>query len=247
MKKLLFISAAILFSNTAHAAYLHWQGNTFLDNGVSVKFPCSHGGEPLVIYSTPINNTALISSLDPIYPIYVKTGYNADLLTIDSISQNQATSTQNLIVENYNPASGAIHFGLSRSDGQTFFVNTINFAAINATATSHYVSSFVVNVDQQPYVETVIPETMPNFIEDQGFDILAALHSIQGVQYSWNQRGAWHTYSSRHGDPIPYDFTPQSTVNGQYAGYGFWVCGQDQPPTILPAGAAPKVAYADKI
>ena len=226
---------------------MHLHGDTFLDGNVSVQYPCSYGGEPLVIYSMPVHNMTPISSLVPIYPIYVKNGYNAENLTIDSASQNPAISQDDLIVVNYNPGVNAVHFGLSRTDQAPFYVNTLNFAAIDATATSHFVSSFQININGVNAITTVTPNTMPNSIEDAGMLIEKAVTSVQGAQYSWDQRRPWESYNNLTEYPIPYDFTPEAMGSaGQYAGFGFWICGQDNSSAPTVAGVKLGQIYQDR-
>ncbi len=245
-KKSIFIFSLFSASN-AFASLIHVQGGTFLDGDISIHYPCGSGGEPLVIYSMPINNTAPISSLVPIYPSYVKNGYNADILTVDAGAQSTLTSRSDLIVADFNPGMSAVHFGLSRADQTPFYVNTINFAAIDATPTSHFVSSFNVKVNGATYVETVTPLRMPFFIEDQNFLILSAVQSIEGAQYSWDQSKPWQTYTNPTRYPIPYRFTPQAAPGSStatYNGFGFWVCGQDNPNASAPAGLRAKAGQS---
>ena len=239
MKKLCVFSALTLACGTAFASYLHASNGKFFDGNVSIDYPCLHGGEPLVIYSAPVNNMTPISSKVPIYPIYVKNGYSAETLTIDQISQSDQTSKQQLLVGNYNPATGAIHFGLSRVDQQKFYINTINFASINATDTSHFVSSFNIMVNDKLFGETIIPIKMYGFAEDVGFDIQNRVKSVEGTQYSWNQRGDWHDYTHDQKYQIPYNFAPKQVDNSdQYAGYGFWICGEDTAPSSKPLSSS---------
>ncbi|MCX7122913.1 MAG: hypothetical protein NTV32_04485 [Gammaproteobacteria bacterium] len=249
MKALAF-SVMILTSPSAFASLVHLQGDTFLDGNISIQYPCGHGGEPLVIYSMPVNNVTPISSLVPIYPSYVKNGYSAENLTIDSGLQNTHTSKRDLIVTDFNPGVNAVHFGLSRSDQTSFYLNTINFAVIDATATSHFVSSFSVNVNGALYAETVTPQMMPNFIEDKGISVMSLVKSVEGTEYSWDQSKAWRSYANMTRYPVPYDFTPQEIGGnpGQYAGYGFWVCGQDNArSTTVLSSAKPGQVYEDHI
>jgi hypothetical protein len=246
IKKICF-GLFFLGNGTAFAAYVHLQGTEFLDGNTSIDYPCNSGGEPLVIYSAPINNSAPISSLVPIYPIYVKGGYSADNLTIDSANQTPDTSNKDLIVVDYNPGIHAVHFGLRRSDGTNFYVNTINFAAIDATATSHFVSSFNVTVNGKTFVETVTPQRMPNFVQDVNFWVMEPIKSITGSQYSWDQNRPWQSYDNMTRYPIPYRFTPQvAGSNGEYAGYGFWICGQDNPNVQPPTNSASKMGQMNQ-
>lgn len=239
MRNLLII-IALWFSSTAFAGLIHYKNNLFFLSGpssnISIQYPCTGGGEPLVIYSVPIDNTSPISSQGTIYPLYVKDNYSASNLIIGSPVQTATTSTSTLIVQVPNPANyfDNISFSLeSSSAGNSFFVNSINLASIHDTMQDQYVVSFQVQADDALVNESILPIQMPPFVEDIGVLVENSVKKVNVNYFAWNQLGKWQsndpykipTY------PIAFNFEPQpSDIPNFYDGYGFWICGSDAPP-----------------
>lgn len=242
------ILAGVLAPGLAMANTLtHLSGSQFTDGLVTIQYPCTAGGEPLVIYSTVTRNTTPLSSSSPILPVYVKQGYRADPLMVSRLSQNSETATDRLIIQSMNPANHdqLVSFGLRRP--QAFFVNSINFAAIDAADDARIVSSFKISMDND-YYQTIVPSKMYNFVQDMGFFVFRNVHEIKGEQYTWSQQGLWRDQNGMQPNHlIKYFFQPiKPPGSNTFNGFGFWICGKDNTS----AGSVTqlrKTAYIDKI
>ena len=210
--------------------------------GVAINYPCSFGGEPLVIYSTPVANTNLISSQSTIYPLYVKNSYEATTLTIPHFQKNELKSTKDLIVETINPAFGKISFGLKRTDGQRFYVDTANFPVVEVTSEKEgtkdkYVSNYSVNINDtsKSFAENEDPAYNYSFDEDTGLYVFHSVKQITANVASWNQNSKWSNASlGRNVSNIGYKFTPQASDDPNiYNGFGFWICGSDHKGVVF--------------
>jgi hypothetical protein len=84
MKKILLLIVLLIPYTASYANLTHIEGSLFRDGNISINYPCSFGGKPLVIYSSTINNTQKISSKTAIYPIYIDPDYSASPLTVSA-------------------------------------------------------------------------------------------------------------------------------------------------------------------
>jgi hypothetical protein len=227
---------ASFIAATAFASYptINDQENTLIyDDAARVNYPCNYGGKLLVIYSAPLTNTQPISSQTTLYPIYVKNGYQASPLSIEPSEQTDKTSFKDLVIKTTNPAYGVVSYRLSRTDGQPFYIDTVNFPSLdipheNVGKKVKYVSSMrlYANDEQQPFVTTFTPLVEDWFIQDTALLAYHDLKKLMVNEASWNQRGEWTDGElGRHTYPIKYRFSPEENDVGTYNGYGFWVCG----------------------
>lgn len=87
-----FIGTAFC-SLQAFATLEHINGKNFVENGLNISYPCTAGGEPLVIYSTEVHNKKPISSKNKIVPVYTKTGFIGTPIEITYTQQFPLIST----------------------------------------------------------------------------------------------------------------------------------------------------------
>lgn len=211
--------------------------NHFKDqNGRVIFYPCSMGGEPLVIYSS-INGKP-ISSKSVLTPIYLKSGYQATPITIPDHEISEAVSNKNLILQMINPALGFFSIGLSRQDGQNFYVDTANFPVIDMIPGTEgtlqkYVSLFNVTIDDstQEFAHINFPSYNYSFFESSGLYVYHYVKQITANMASWNQNTKWTDGRlGRNLSDIPFRFSPLMVIDAgkiSYDGYGFWICGSD--------------------
>jgi hypothetical protein len=213
--------------------------NYFKDNeGRVIHYPCSMGGEPLVIYSSIDGKP--ISSKSILFPVYLKSGYQATPLSIPSYEENDAISHKNLIIQAINPSAGYVSFNLTRHDRAPFYVDTANFPIVDTTPGlegifQKYVSIFNVNINNtsDEFAHIDFPTYNYHFEESAGLYIYSYVTHIKANIASWNQNSKWTDGKlGRNLSNIPYRFSPIQEVAGHgiatYDGFGFWICGSDQ-------------------
>jgi hypothetical protein len=242
--------AATLAPFCSFAAMLtHMTGGQFVENGVSISYPCSAGGEPLVIYGTPIQNKTPISSKTTLYPLYIKEGYQADPLVVAEAAQSNAKSPLYLITQSTNPGTAYhyVQFNLQRVDNSLFYVNTVNFATINTNDKDKFVSVASVTGDNDVMLyQSQFPVQNHSYDQDWGVMIFSSLKTISGKQYSWNQNTPWINAKS----VVKYNFTTvaSDSIPNFYAGFGFWICGSNQPvKSNMPLPKVVDKIYIDQI
>lgn len=251
MKKLITILFLFAFASSVNyaASLFHIKGGLFTDGAVNIEYPCSAGGEPLVIYSTPTTNVIPISSRGAIQPAYVKESYTASPLIISDTSQTDETSLNRLIIQSSNPASkyNYVSFNLIRENDENFYVNSINFPSIEAQDDAHIVSMIKIILDGNRNIQSTVPLRMFNFFQDTGFYIYQTLHSIHGMQFSWDQQADWYDkdhLEAKH--TVSYFYQPMRSNTDVYNGYGFWICGSDSAPLNKKQNKTGQAFYMDK-
>jgi len=244
IKHLSFYLTVILGLSTVYSAYadtpmLEKIGQNYFKDpeGRVIYYPCSMGGEPLVIYAHFIGADP-ISSKSELKPIYIEKGYQASPLVIPSYEQIDKTDNQNLIIQTINPAFGYVSIDLTRKDGKQFYVDTANFPIVDSQylldgTLERYVSIFnvTINNSESEYAHTDTPIYNYSFDESAGLYVYRYVTEIKANIASWNQRSHWTDGRlGRHYSNIPYRFSPIKIKNGpidSYDGFGFWICGSD--------------------
>lgn len=241
-----------LSTDTKNPSLIH---NSYGDD---VLYPCSAGGEPLVIYATDTHNSVLISSKNIINPLYVKEGYTATPLSIETYEQSDLSSFKNLIVKTTNPEAGEISFELRRNDTQPFYVNTVNYPSIDVSVNGDgtqdkYVSAYRIFANDD--LDTAIRETFKPikhywFDEDTAIVVDTNVTALHAEAATWNQNGEWTDGTlGRHYYAIRYRFSPEQVPNTdpkEYNGYGFWICGGSQEVNP-PIKKSIPLSYADTV
>jgi len=263
IKKRLVFSALIMVFHFTYAAELPYSTPTpilkkigkdyFVDReGRVIYYPCSMGGEPLVIYSSLDDQP--ISSKSTWYPVYLESGYQATPLSIPSFETSERTSRKNLIIETINPADAYLSFQLTRQDFPVFYVDTANFAIVDTVSGEEgtlqkYVSTFSVNIDHlsTEFKHVDVPIYNYHFEEDAGLYVYSYVTQIQSNIASWNQNTNWTDGSlGRNLAKIPYRFSPLKIKKGSgYDGFGFWICGSNKKEEEHTIGD--KKSYVDNL
>lgn len=238
-----FIAALVITLPALAQPYAINQMGQLVDGATNYRmtYPCSAGGQPLVIYSMPIGNITPIESNKTIYPLYVRPGYQASPLSIPTELQTSHVSTQNLTIQTTNPAIDSIHFQLSRVDQQPFYVNSINFPPVvipkpgTEGTREKYVSTYqaFINQESRPLTQSSRPEYNYSFVQDTGLLLYTPVTSVTATYKSWNQNTEWTDGNlGLHTALVQYRFVPQRSDDDPdlFNGYGFWVCGADTPP-----------------
>lgn len=236
MKKLSYvlILGSMFIYTTSYASLVPLGSGRFMDGNISINYPCSQGGEPLVIYSSSLNDRTPISSKATINPLYIKNGYSASPLEVSDVAQSDYVSPNYLMIQTPSPTTHfhSVSFSLNRTDHQDFYVSTVNLAAIYSRPEQQFVSSYQVIVDKGSSLEKIYqninPYEMRSMDQDLGVLIFHNVKTLDIAQYAWNQLGKWSSYKSSFTYPVSYYFKPQkSDIPDLYNGFGFWVCGVD--------------------
>lgn len=235
LKALIIIELALfsfcaLFSYTVSAKGLSFLGHgLFTDGTTTIHYPCTLGGEPLVIYGTLPNNNLPISSQQPISPIYIEQGFMASPLEVSQAAQTQPTATDRLIIQTPNPATmyHYVQFQLQTQDGSLFYVTSVNFAAVTANADAKILAYYEINTDSDTTKLTQLPFQMHNFDQDVGVGIEKYVSKIFAKYYAWDEALDWGQGQVAPHRQIAYKFTPLPSEDNPrfYNGYGFWICG----------------------
>ncbi len=223
-------------------------------NGRVIDYPCSHGGEPLVIYSSVDGRD--ISSKATLLPVYIKDGYQASPISIPDYEMSESVSLKNLIIQTINPAFGYVTFDLSRTDGADFYVDTANFPIVDTDAGKEgdqqkYVSIFnvMINNSDDVYARIAFPTYNYNFDESAGLYVYSYVNEIKANIASWNQNSKWtNGVLGRNLSNIPYRYSFEKVEDGgrtYYDGFGFWICGSDKKQDNRTIGK--QKYYVDKI
>lgn len=209
------------------------------ENGRIIFYPCSMGGEPLVIYSS-LNGQA-ISSKTLWMPVYLKNGYEATPIIIPDYEKSDTLSTTNLIIQTINPADAYVSINLTRKDGAEFYVDTANFPIVDTVSGQEgtqqkFVSIFNVSINNSDLIYKYVdfPIYNYNFEQSIGLYVYTSVNQITANIASWNQNSKWtNGVLGRNLSEIPYRFSPIK-IDGEetfYDGFGFWICGSDQLQT----------------
>lgn len=225
----------------------------FVDrSGRVIYYPCSMGGEPLVIYSSldgkPISSKATWN------PVYVEAGYQATPLSIPTFEMSDSTSPTDLIIETINPASAYVSFELTRQGWPIFYVDTVNFSIVDTFAGEEgtfqkMVSVVNVNINHatSEYKHIDMPFYNYNFEEDAGLYVYSYVTHIKANIGSWDENTNWTDgVLGRNTAKIPYRFSPLK-IEGKptYDGFGFWICGSDKQDA--PHEIGDQKSYIDKL
>lgn len=205
-------------------------------DGRVIFYPCSMGGEPLVIYSSVDGKP--ISSKSTITPVYLKNGYQASPIIITEPDMSEAVSNKDLIVQMINPAMDFMSIELTRLDGGSFYVDTANFPVVNTIKNAEgtlqkFVSIYNVSINNssEEYVHTHFPSYNYSFFESAGLFVYHDVTQITANVASWNQNTKWTDGRlGRNLSNVPYRFSPIRVFNAGKIyndGYGFWICGSD--------------------
>jgi hypothetical protein len=253
---MLFSAVVVSATTLTHASLLEKiNQHVFKDHdGRVIDYPCSMGGEPLVIYSSVDGRD--ISSKATLLPVYIKDGFQASPINIPNDEISEALSPANLIIQTINPAAGYVSFDLSRKDGANFYVDTANFPIVDTDSGKEgdlqkYVSVFNVTINNTDdmYARIDIPTYNYNFEESSGLYVYSYVNEIKASIASWNQNSKWtNGVLGRNLSNIPYRFSPMKVEDGgetYYDGFGFWICGSDKEQAHHIIGD--KKYYVDKI
>ncbi len=229
--------------------------NYFKDReGRMISYPCSMGGEPLVIYSSIDHKP--ISSTSTLNPIYVKSGYQATPIMIPEFEMSEVVSKHDLVIQTINPASFYVSFDVSREDGADFYVDTANFPIVATKdgkegTQEKYVSIFNVSINNsdQIYAHVDFPVYNYSFEESSGLYVYSEVNQITARIASWSQNSNWTDGRlGRNLSNISYRFSPLKVKDGgetYYNGFGFWICGSDKKQDGNKIGK--QKSYVDKI
>ncbi len=237
------ISLALISSLTATPSIFANQplenlGNNYFKDqqGRVIYYPCTMGGEPLVIYSSVDNQP--ISSKANITPAYLKEGYQASPIYIADFETSDVHSRINLVVQTTNPAFSYMSIDLNRQDGATFYVDTANFPVVESFLSEGSLQKFVsqfnvsINNSQDIYKGNGFPVYNYNFAQSQGLYVYTDVSQITANVASWNQNSKWTNGKlGRNLSNINYRFAPLKVVDAgitSYDGFGFWICGSDK-------------------
>lgn len=206
------------------------------NNGRVIFYPCSMGGEPLVIYSAL--NGKPISSKTIWLPVYLKNGYEATPIMIPDSVMSETLSLTNLVIQTINPADEYLSINLERKDGTEFYVDTANFPIVDTVSGQEgtkqkYVSIFNVSINNTDLIYTYVdfPLYNYNFEQSVGLYVYSPVNQITARIASWNQNSKWtNGILGRNLSNIPYRFSPIKIEGAEtyYDGFGFWICGSDQ-------------------
>lgn len=240
----LILSIIPIYSSAAEATYSappslleKIDKDHFKDHaGRVIYYPCNMGGEPLVIYSSV--DGKVISSKSTLMPVYLKSGYQATPITIPGYEMSDTESTKYLNIQMANPATDYFSIGLTRQDGQRFYVDTANFPVVDTISGAEgtlqkYVSTYNVSINNSPEIYKTIrfPTYNYNFIQSCGLYVYHYVKQITANMASWNQNKKWTDGRlGRNFSDIPYRYSPIRVIDGGKItsdGFGFWICGSD--------------------
>nr|BFD30790.1 hypothetical protein GTC16762_04080 [Pigmentibacter ruber] len=223
------ISLSFLLSGNIYASIKHINGSFFDDNGVKIFYPCTGGGEPLIIYGSASSTIDLISSKNKIKPIYIKEGFKSENLEVSFSAQSDETSSQFLVIKSENPATSGqyVRFNLAKINGDKFYVNTTNIASVAAENDSKIVTNYNINVDNSLTISRILPIKMYSFQQDIGVNVFRNLSNLEVQQFVWDQTLPWTDYSHANlSSIIKLNFKAKATSEiSTFNGYGYWVCG----------------------
>ncbi len=133
----------LLISGNSYANLTHISGSYFESNGEKVFYPCTGGGEPLVIYGSLFGSNYIINSKIKQEPSYVKSTFIRLPLEVANFAQTADFSDRFLIIQSQNPATDTqyVKLSLQKKDGTQFYINTVNFASISMENGERYVTN----------------------------------------------------------------------------------------------------------
>jgi hypothetical protein len=220
----------ISFSICANSGYLtHLQGSEFLVNNTSiiVEYRCTYGGEPLAVWGAKIDEE--IDSKKTLEPIYVKEGFVASNLDVESYIRGEDVEVGNLHFVVKNPANGGLSFSLSRN--VTFFVDTVLFSTKRSDFSDKIVSNFEIITDKGK-IFGAVPHKEYNFAASTGLFVYENTKEVTSFNYSWDQLTEWSNYFVEGIQDIYVNVTPRKYEEDRYEGNGFWVCGGEEEQNV---------------
>ncbi|WGL61219.1 hypothetical protein QEJ31_06395 [Pigmentibacter sp. JX0631] len=229
LNQLIKISLSLILSGNIYANIKHINGSYFDDNGVKIFYPCTGGGEPLIIYGNAASSNNLVSSKNKVEPIYIKEGFKSQNLEVSNAAQSEENSDQYLIIKSENPATSGqyVKFNLEKVNGEKFYINTVNLASVSAANENKIVTNYSVKIDNSIVVSRILPIKMYSFQQDIGVNIYKNLNNIEVQQFVWDQTIPWTDYSHPNlSSLIKLNFRAKATTeNFNFNGYGYWICG----------------------
>lgn len=220
----------ILINDISYAILTHVQGSYFEGNGETVYYPCTGGGEPLVIFGNLYGSNHIINSKMKQDPIYLKNTFVRLPLEVANFAQAVDFSDKYLIIQSQNPATDAqyIKITLQKKDGTPFYINTVNFASISLETGERFVTNYKINLSNSVVITQPTPIRMYSFQQDIGANVFKNTNKMEAFQYSWNQNTAWSDTRNIYNSKIKYSFKAQPTSTPSiFNGYGFWICGSE--------------------
>ncbi len=230
LKKITLLS--LIISGTSYAELKHINGSYFDDNGEKIFYPCTGGGEPLVIYGSTLSSNYLIVSRNKIEPIYIKNGFDFLPLEVTNFAQSTENSDQFLIINSQNPATESqyVKIGIQKKDGSNFYVNTVNLASVASNEDDQFVTNYRISINNKMVSSRIIPIKLYSFQQDIGVNIFNNAKKIEAQQFTWNQKTPWTDYSHPGvSSLVKYNFKAQITSEPHYMnGFGYWICGEEK-------------------
>lgn len=249
--------AAEQYYTASSSEHLNKMGQLVDLNQQAVNYPCTAGGDLLVVYGTEANNQKYISTHSTLYPLYVQPGFEATPLQIPENQRTLLMSTQMLNLQTINPPRSIITFAVQRENKQPFFVTSVNFPMAKTkpklSGTWQKIVSMMqvfVNDETSSSIHSTYPEYNYEFLQDSGLLVYKPVTHITGAIASWNQNTQWTDGRiGRHPSPIQYYFSPKpNDIPNEYNGTGFWICGSKDIPTHAEdkLSAKKSIVYVDK-
>lgn len=222
----------LIVSGSSYAELKHVNGSYFDDNGEKIFYPCTGGGEPLVIYGSTLSSNYLIVSKNKIEPIYIKEGFDFLPLEVANYAQSSENSDQFLIINSQNPATESqyVKIGIQKKDGSNFYVNTVNLASVVTNSDEQFVTNYKITINNNSISSRIIPIKLYSFQQDIGVNIFKNAKKIEAMQYTWNQKTPWTDFSHPTVSSIvKYNFKAQVTSEPHFMnGFGYWICGEEK-------------------
>lgn len=218
----------VLGSNTGYLTHL--EGSEFLVTNTTtvVEYRCTYGGEPLAIWGAKIDEE--IDSKSTLEPIYVKTGFIASNLEVESHIRGDNVEVGKLHFKVKNPANGGLSFSLSRNE--TFFVDTVLFSTKLSEFSNKIVTNFQIFTDDNQF-GGAIPHREFDFAASTGLFVYENTKKVTSFNFSWDQLTQWSDYFVQGEQDIYVKVSPRKYEEDHYEGNGFWICGQDKESTVL--------------
>ena len=226
---LIKISLSLMFSGNIYANIKPISGSYFDDNGVKIFYPCTGGGEPLIIYGSASSSNDLISSKNKIEPLYIKEGFKSKGLEVSNTAQSEESSDQYLIIKSENPATSGqyVKLNLEKINGENFYINTVNLSSVTPSDANKIVTNYSIKVDNSLMISRVLPIKMYSFQQYIGVNIYKNLSNVEVLHYVWDQTIPWSDYSHPNlSSSIKLNFKAKVTnESSTFNGYGYWICG----------------------
>lgn len=193
-----------------------------------VQYKCSYGGEPLAIWSNKIDEL-IDSSLD-LKPTYVKEGFKASNLIIDSVSKSKRVERDGIHFIDENLPKGSIYYELTREI--PFFVSTANFPVFLSEFSKKTVANFHIHTDNTKFSGNN-PAQQYSFVISNGFFIYENTTLLFGRSFAWDQAIDWSNVFASNKQDLYMRTVPRLVQGKYYEGFGFWICGGEEKKEII--------------